>query len=244
MDGQGYIHFENILVSERIRPHSASGQWFRDVAIFIVRIYVKAWTLCAIPSSAPRVALDFIKEVIAFEKVDKKISLAVLDKMRRHLWYLGEESIALALFDDNVSDDEKRQMRDTLLEQPEYDESTSVNRLIVSAQQIKSMSNWKLDNFINENTSNFFKRFGISTAFLQEDPSKWNEIAQYKNAKAMLSELQVVNDNSERGVKLMKDFNKTITKDEKTKQFLLQVVNNYRQKYPGYKKLLLEQENY
>lgn len=223
---------------------SQQSDSIRDLSIFIVRIYVKTWTLCSIPTSTPKVTLNFIKDVHAYEKIDKKVSLAILDKMRRHLWYLGEETIALSFFDDGVSDDEKNKMRETLLAQPECDESTSVNRLIVSARQIELLSEYELHDFITENTSNFFKRFEISTDFLQNEPSEWNQIAEYKNAKEMLSNLQVVNDFSERGVKLMKDFNKSITKDEETKQFLLQVVSDYRQKYPSHSKKMLDQKNY
>ena len=225
-----------------LSSHQADS--IRDLAIFIVRIYVKTWTLCSIPTAAPRVALNFIKNVRAYEKIDKKLSLAVLDKMRRHLWYLGEETIALSLFDDGVSDAEKNEMRVSLLSQPECDESTSVVRPIVSATQMKPLCEYELHEFITENTMNFFQRFDISIDFLQKNPSEWNQITEYKNAKEMLSKLQVVNDFSERSVKLMKDFNRSITKDEETKQFLLQAVSNYRQKYPGHSKSLLEQEKY
>lgn len=199
---------------------------------------------CSVPVLAPRVALNFIKEVHDFEKFDRNLSLAVLDKMRRHLWYLGEETIALAFFDDGVSDEEKREMRAALFSFPECDESTSVSRQTVTARQIISMCEYELHDFINENTSNFFKRFDISTDFLQKDPSEWNEMPEYQNAKQKLSELEVVNDFAERGVKLMKDFNKSSTKDEETKQFLLQVVSNYRQQYPDHSKSILDQENY
>lgn len=188
------------------------------------------------PTSAPRVALNFIEDVHAYKQIDRQVALAVLDKMRRHLWYLGEETIALSFFDDDVSDEQKRQMRVTFLAQPECDESTTVNRLIVSAQHIASICEYDLHEFITENTINFFTRYDISTDFLQKDPSEWNQIPEYQSAKEMLSKLQVINDFAERDVKLMKDFNKSITKDEEMKQFLLQAVSKYHQKYPGYSK--------
>ena len=44
--------------------------------------------------------------------------------------------------------------------------------------------------------------------------------------------MKVVNDIAERGMKLIEDNNKIITNDEQQKQYLLQVVSNYRKKLP------------
>lgn len=42
--------------------------------------------------------------------VDALIKLSVLNKLSRHLWYLGENLIDLAFFDSNTSIDVKRKM--------------------------------------------------------------------------------------------------------------------------------------
>lgn len=42
----------------------------------------------------------------------------------------------------------------------------------------------------------------------------------------------VVNDVAERNVKLIEEYNTILTKDEDQKQYHLQVVNEYRKKYP------------
>lgn len=42
-----------------------------------------------------------------------------------------------------------------------------------------------------------------------------------------MSDLKVVNDPAERSIKLMKEFNYKITKDEDQKQFLLKVNDKY-----------------
>lgn len=57
-------------------------------------------------------------------------------------------------------------------------------------------------------------------------------------AKERLAKVIVVNDNAERGVKLMGDFNQ-LTKDENDHQFLLQTVSEYRKRYPKYSKSAL-----
>lgn len=39
----------------------------------------------------------------------------------------------------------------------------------------------------------------------------------------------------------MEDYNKLFTKNEKQKQYVLQIVSDYRRKFPGYKKETLSQ---
>lgn len=114
-------------------------QSLRDFCIFVVLLYTKAWTRCSFALEAPKQDLDFIKNVIKFEEVDDQISSAVLRKIRGHLWYLSDETIALSLFDDNVTVAEKNQLRQAILEQPPPDESTIQHHLTMQAKQIHSL---------------------------------------------------------------------------------------------------------
>lgn len=82
----------------------------RDVCMFLVRIYVKAWFMSTNAIAAPRVDLEFIKSTVEYAKIDHDISKIVLNKMKNHLWYLAERTVALAFFDSNVTYDEKRKM--------------------------------------------------------------------------------------------------------------------------------------
>lgn len=75
--------------------------------------------------------------------------------------------------------------------------------------------------------------------FLDIDPKLWNENDQYKKGKKLVNNLHVVNDIAERGVKLIEDYNKLMTKNEDQKQYLLQVVSEYRQRFPDCKKSTL-----
>lgn len=87
-----------------------------------------------------------------------------------------------------------------------------------------------MDHFINEHTLTFFQRYNINTAFLSQNPSTWKDDEDYVNAWKMLQKLQVGNDHAERGVKLLADFNFLLTKEETERQYLLQVVEEYRGK--------------
>lgn len=74
---------------------------------------------------------------------------------------------------------------------------------------------------------------GSETSFLnKKDPSKWTDDENYLAAQEITKNLKFINDSAERGVKITEDFNNTLTKDEKQKQYLLQVVAEYRKKFP------------
>lgn len=204
--------------------------------LFIIRFYVRAWTRCTHAMEAPLQDLNFLKEIDRYSDCDPKISAVILNKFRTHLWYLAEETIALAFFDDNISHEQKRKMVETLHDQPPKNDETRVFRLIIPRSQMSNVQDWELHEFITENTITFFDRFKTSATFLNEDPADWKNNDDYKEMQQILSNLQVVNDHAERSVKLFTDFNKSLTKDEKAKQYVLQVVNKYRKDFPGHSK--------
>lgn len=61
--------------------------------------------------------------------------------------------------------------------------------------------------------------------------STWKNNLEYKRGKEIVSQLKIVNDTAERAVKLIEDFNKIGSKNEEQKQYILQVVTEYRQRY-------------
>ena len=172
----------------------------------------------------------------AYANIDQTSSKTILKKFSTHLWYLGEENIALAFFDDTVAIEEKRAMRDTIRAQPPKNDDTRVFRLQISPSRMSNLQEWKLHQFITENTVTFFERFNFPMNFMDKDPREWKDDEEYKEIQRTLAELQVVNDHAERAVKLFSDFNQSLTKDEKGKQYLMQVIGKYRQDFPGISK--------
>lgn len=228
-----YVLKMQMFIGEFRNYSTADITAIRDISIFVVRLYTKAFIPCNDPLGAPKQDLNFLKEIQKYANIDGNISSLVLKKFGTHLWYLHPETVALAFFDEKVSVEEKRLMILKLnLYAPDdiAEESTSPYRLIIHPQQMERLQEWQLDHFINENTIRFFQRFNINTEFLSKDPSVWYSDENYCKARDMLQKLQVVNDHAERGVKLMKDFNFSLTKDEQEKQYLLEVVANYRKK--------------
>ena len=103
-----------------------------------------------------------------------------------------------------------------------------MKRAIVDPAMIHSKG---LDDFVSSTTREFFYITGLSSQFLELDVEQWDDDNEYKSVKATVCSLKIINDIAEHGVALMDEFNKLITNEEQ-KQYLLFVVQRYRQKYP------------
>jgi hypothetical protein len=200
----------------------------RDIAIFAVQLYLKAWMMAPLAAAAPYNDFQLMNQLLQYSHIQPDISKATAKKMAHHLWYLSEELVGLALFDENVSSSVKRLMVEALNTQgterpakrPEID-------LKVFGDHSKT-----LEQFVTTNTMTLFQLLNMPSGFLSTDPETWKDNAEYKAASTVVSGLKVVNDNAERGVSLVQEFNKKLTKDEEQLQFLLQVVADHRRVYP------------
>ncbi|KAG0713937.1 hypothetical protein GWK47_015098 [Chionoecetes opilio] len=90
--------------------------------------------------------------------------------------------------------------------------------------------------FVTSAMPSFFEILGLDAGLLAVDPTASPDNAGYTAAASCVKELRTVNDFAERGVSLMQDFNLALTKNEEQRQFLLQVVEEHRRKYPNVRK--------
>ena len=101
----------------------------------------------------------------------------------------------------------------------------------------KYIQDSKLEDFVSSNTIRFFEGIGLSSTFLNKDPNEWFGDSTYIVAKNIVEHIKVVNDNAERGVSLITEYNRLHTCNEEktvsTEQFLLQVVSSHRFRYPN-----------
>ena len=75
----------------------------------------------------------------------------------------------------------------------------------------------KLHHFVTSNTMSFFHTLGLNADFLtQEDPDRWQTLEDFQLNKKYVNSLAVVpvNDQAQRAVKLIQDFNSSITTSE------------------------------
>src|SRR5215469_7589536 len=101
--------------------------------------------------------------------------------------------------------------------------------------QASFLKDKRLEDFVSSKTMKFFTKLRLDTSFLNEDVRVWYKIEGFQSAQAIIKSLKVVNDNAERGVALIKTYNRLLTKNEEL-QFLLQVVAEHRRVYPMFVK--------
>jgi len=91
----------------------------------------------------------------------------------------------------------------------------------------------QLSDFVSKNTLKLLIALDIPQDFLNQNPDTWENNKDFVDGSKRVNNLKVVNDAAERGISLIQTFNGIITNQEEQKQYLLQVVEQHRQKYPN-----------
>lgn len=169
---------------------------------------------------SPHLDLNSIKYVFNYN--NSNISNIILKHFCSHLWYLSKEPLGFAFFNNNILVDLKNITAQVLIYNNGSDEI--IKKLSIKPHKVTSIVTKDLSNFINANSSVFFKSFGIDTSFLLNEPDKWNNNITYKVGASIVPYKYIVNDIAERCVKLIEEYNSILIKDEKQKKCILQIV--------------------
>ena len=105
-----------------------------------------------------------------------------------------------------------------------------LKRIKVDASTV-ALSSKTVADFVTDRSRFFFDQLSLNSDFLNVDPSEWETRADYQGAAEFVRIIKVVNDAAERGVSLMQSYNSILTKNEEQKQYILQVVEQHRQKF-------------
>ena len=207
-------------------------------------MYTLWWYQCPIASAAPRLDLEFVEAIKAYESIDLKLAQAALKVFKRHTWYLHGEMIPLALWDKHLHDNVKAAIAQKILEQPtdadDPSSKTFVGRhgtdfgkpdLLAVNVDVDS-----LNQLVTPASLWFFSILGIERDFLSLTPEMWLSSESWKKGKEIVSGLRVTNESAERGVKLVAD-NLKLAKNEDTFQNYLQVVEHERKENPNLRKI-------
>ena len=150
--------------------------------------------------------------------------------MSGHLWYLSEELVALAFFDDGMPKEEKGQMLHAMKSFSGDKEPTRRIKIDLDTLQEKD-----LHHFTTKNTTLFFHKLNLKTDFLELPIEEWHTNSSIRESQAAVQALSVVNDYAERGVY---EKSKNIQKEQL--QFLLQLIANHRKIFPNALKQSIE----
>ncbi|GBM18157.1 hypothetical protein AVEN_151703-1 [Araneus ventricosus] len=85
-----------------------------------------------------------------------------------------------------------------------------------------------------------FHLLNQAVAWLNNNPSAWEEDLRFKEMKTFIKTLKVANDTAEHGVKLKEDFGQSITKNEEQLKIYFSPLKKVGKKFPFRKSLLNE----
>lgn len=149
----------------------------RDLALFAVLVYLKAWITAPSAISAPLNDLQLMNQLLQYSTIHEAISVATSKKLSSHLWYLSQELVGLALFDDRVFATTKRLMV-AALQKEDTDRPPKRPEI-----PLNSFNSCTLDNLVTNNSMNLFRLLNLPTEFLSTDPDMWEEQESYAVAK-------------------------------------------------------------
>ncbi|KAK4320593.1 hypothetical protein Pmani_008554 [Petrolisthes manimaculis] len=206
----------------------------RELCIFFSCIYVEAWMTASIASKAPRNYLKLLKQCQMYQKINTNISRATVKKMAGQLWYLSEQLVTLALFDDDLDNNTKDKM--VLAMKEREGEKKPPKRATVDIKLIKEKT---LVDFTIRKSKTFFNNLHLPQDFLEYPADQWKHQPSFSAPKSFVSTLAVTNDHAERAIALVEHFSGHLTKDEQQLQFVLSVVAEHRKKCPDARKQTL-----
>ena len=162
---------------------------------------------------APRVDLELLK-ILAKEACPSKICQpSVVFKRRTHCF---------VFVDENVSILQKRKIVNAIKSNSAQNEPPKNGNF-----NLANLEETDLHSFTTTNTMRFFNILDMDYSFLEIDPLQWRGLESYENALKAAQHLKFANDIAEHGVALIQ-YNMLHTRDEKMKQYLLQVVQEHR----------------
>lgn len=167
--------------------------------IFVALIYTKHWNRCSNSVDAPFNDLQLMKELDEYIEIDEEIANVALAAHKRHLWYLSDELVVLALFSNKVTIEEKANM----VAQMTRHVGQRTENSIKHTTEIDDIQNIQLHHFISPRSFFLFERLQLDDEFLNENPENWNEMNAFKHAKQAVLDLIIsVNDSAERALQL------------------------------------------
>lgn len=204
-------------------------QFFRDenfqsalkrFVMFLLKFYVIYWFRCTKAVTAPRIDLELLQNLSFFE--DREISENVANKMKNHLWYLGEINVGLAFFDPELSLKVKKLMVRRLACKDKRDTNDEVRLLNFN-------DDYTIENYVTNKTLTFFNVLNIDTSFMFIEPEEWEENHDYLIAKQKCETLAVTNDSAERALAVATTYKDSGPNDPKDRSnMIISVARNRR----------------
>ena len=196
------------------------------MSYFILFNYLSYWFTSPSLTRAASNDLKIFQDLSSFRRVNKAVSESCLLVLQRHIWYLAEDFVHVALFNKDLEDESGNLL------------AKQIGRLPPSTVQIKKPDlpditpEAKLPDFVGPRSILLFSLLKIDHTFLLAE--NWRDTPQYVSMEKVITSLTPINDSSERALALATSFNGKITRYEESFQNMMLVVAAHREKY-GYK---------
>jgi hypothetical protein len=208
----------------------------RHLTLFYVLVYAKAWLTAPNAADAPVNDLQLFNQLQRYKTINKTIANAALDKLSNHLWYLGPEYVPLALFSDQLNNEEKRKLQMAIVAAPPA--SQTDERKLKCDKILKTTT---LSKLVSSASIATFELLGLDAQFMTSTrPSAWKNDERFHQMKAKVQALKVVNDTAERAIGFVAKHNADPrTRNEETFQKILQSAESHCHRVPNVKKSTL-----
>ena len=152
--------------------------------------------------------------------------------------------IPLALWDEDLVEDQLRGLADAIMSTPKSSSFTDRMGSGWGKPDLAAVDVTKvhLGDYVTGDSRMFFKTMKLSTDFLSKPVREWKDDTCYKNVAAILKSFKVTNEGTEHGVKLVADF-LGLAKKLEVLQTYLQVVEQHRKDTPNLRQLKRQRLN-
>ena len=219
--------FKIVLLKEKIlelpKGSILAAQQFQRLERFVLAaalFYVPWWLRAGVAADSPVNDLSLIKSIQSYSLIDQQVSTSAMGAFKKHLWYLTEELIPLALFSSTLNDFEKKRIAEEIKKHVPSDNSENRFGAAFGKPQFPDLPlnimEASLEQFVGKDSWSFFRILKLESSFLDLPVESWDKDEGFKAAKTVVKNLKVVNDSAERGVKLFQACNSTGVISDKT----------------------------
>jgi hypothetical protein len=214
------------LLQHQLPLHYTKKRNITKMALFVVFSYTKAWFSSPSLTSAAINDIHLFRSLLKFKKIHKAASLKACQVLNRHTWYLTEELIPFALFEDSIALEERALLAQRILLEKTPSENIKIQKPVLPLLKEDS----ELIDFVGGRSRVLFDLLKVPLDFLGDE--EWHQHASYTTVKDGLKNLTPINDSSERALALATNFNgHRVTRTEASHQEMLQVVEHHMKNY-------------
>ena len=222
------------LFSQQLDLDPETLEGIERVSKYLSLVYNPYFLKASVGADAAINDIAMFKQLYEYIDYDGPIATAALEVLSRHGWYTSQTTVVFSLFSSKLSLDEKSRIASRML----TFKPPAKGKLGKPLFQDLTPST-KIEDLLGPDSFLFFSILEAGWEWLSTDPSKWKEDPGFKELEQFVRTVKVTNDAAERGVKLISDYSKILTKDPATRVKLLQGVEMDRKINPDFRKCTL-----